>query len=86
MKTLSESYAEHYRAAYAVLEPDLKKVIDKYKTDAPLSKAHELFARKFIVTVIDKSEKFFDSQFEQNKREISPLKTPLKDNEIAGIK
>lgn len=84
MKTLSESYAEHYRAAYAVLEPDLKKVIDKYKTDAPLSKAHELFARKFILTIIDKSEKLFDDQNKPKIPKINGQIPPLKDNEIAS--
>lgn len=84
MKTLSTCYQEHYNAAYALLDANAKKIIDKYKSNENLSKSNEFFAQDFVRGIIDKSEKYFESQDTKNK-EISPQISELKNDEIIGI-
>lgn len=80
-RNLSECYFDHFHAAYNLLKPQEKKIIDNVHKNLNVSVANKLFAQNFIKDVIVKAEKFFDLQNEPKSAQINEIK----DDQIADI-
>jgi hypothetical protein len=76
--SLAQTYEQQFRAAYNVLQPHSKKIIDKFKTGEQLSKEQEIWGNEWVRNIIEKAEQLFQQASEPQP----PSRKELADDQI----